>query len=37
MMLGEIEPDTQMADLFREGKVVNPGCPNGEIDPVGFD
>ena len=34
---GEIEPDTAMSDLFKEGRRVNNVCSSGEIDPAGLD
>ena len=34
---GDIESDTLIADLFKQGKIVGAGCSLGEVDRVGFD
>jgi ribonuclease T2 len=34
---GDIQPDTPIATLLEAGKTVPAGCPNGEIDPAGFN
>lgn len=34
---GEIESDTLMADLLKNGKLVSSGCPRGEVDRVGLN
>ncbi|HEY9768529.1 MAG TPA: hypothetical protein V6C71_08465 [Coleofasciculaceae cyanobacterium] len=34
---GMIESDTLIANLFKNGKTVSPGCPLGQVNRAGFD